>query len=65
MNVRVATKCKSALLKHSVKHVQLGSAIVVLVTMQNTNSISGITKEYGAHTDGVTDFDKDQLLSVI
>lgn len=63
MNERTAVKCADQLVRFKVKNKRLGSAIVYLSTIQNTNQASNIAHDFGAHTVEATDHDKRELLS--
>lgn len=62
MNERTAVKCAYQLVRFKVKNKRLGSAIVYLSTMQNTNQASKIAHDFGAHTVDASDYDKNALL---
>lgn len=47
------------------KSVQLGSAVVVLVNMQNRNDLVNVLVAGEGYTDTVTEFDKNALLGAL
>lgn len=62
MNERTAVKCADQLVRFEVKNKRLGSAIVYLATMHNTNQASNVAHSFGAHSVGATEYDKSVLL---
>jgi len=62
MNERTAVKCADQLVRFRVKNKRFGSAIAFLSTMQNTNQVSNVAHDFGAHTVEVTECDKHALL---